>query len=335
MKNTFTSKTAGVPIILLCLLLLLQTPLSGAEDEITGLWEVRMDFDGREMFADLVLTRQPDGSLSGMWGSDELSDVKFQDDKLTFTRTLGEGDRQFTSDFEATLTDGKLKGTMTSDWGRTSLVCVRPEPMCPALGKWDMSISLGDRDINAVMTISKDPNGKLEGKWTKEPGEHTISDINYRNGRLTFNRHVKLTEPEMEFETPFEGTIESNKLSGTMKNEMGQWQVTGHRIGKELVGRWELTTTSQRGTRTHILTIYPDLSGRYEMFGSQVPVENIELEGDQVSFGVEMGPSDRTFRMDFKGTLKDESLEGQFTTPRDESSVTGEKISSKTIPDVP
>lgn len=334
MKCTLISRTAVKSVILLCLFLLVQGALQGAENEITRAWEVRMNFDNRKMFADLVITRQEDGSLSGRWGTDKLSDVKFRDGELTFTRTIGRGERQFTSNFEAGLTDGKLEGKITSSRGQIDVICVRPEPMCPAVGKWDTSISLGDRKINAVMTISRDPNGTLKGKWTKEPGEHTISDVNYQNGKLSFNRKVRLPEEGMEFETPFEGSIEGDKLIGTMENEMGKWRVTGTRIGAELIGKWELTTTSPRGTRSNILKVYPDLSGRYEVFGSQIPIKDIKLNGDRVTFGMDMGFGDREFRMDFEGRLEDGSLTGQLTTPRNEISISGEKISSKTIPEV-
>lgn len=333
MKRVLTSKTNSKSIVLVCFLLFAQTSLLFAADEITGLWEVEMDFGGRQTFAELTVSKNPDGSFSATWGSDELTDVKFQDGKLTFVRTVGTGDRQFTSNFEAALDKGKLTGKMISDRGENSLVCTRPKPMCPALGQWKMKISLGERDIDAVMTISKNAEGTLQGQWTKEPGEHKISDVNFSDGKLTFNRKVKLED--FEFETPFVGTVEGDKLSGTMKNEMGQWQITGSRIGIELIGKWELTTTSDRGTRTRILTIYPDLSGRYDFFGGLIPIKDLELEGDQVTFTIDMSFGDREFQMDFKGTLKDESLTGQFDSPRGQQDVTGKKLPEKTTTEAP
>jgi hypothetical protein len=324
-----TSKTT--PAILVCILLLAQTSILWAADDITGLWEVRMDFNGRQTFADLSVSKNPDGSYGAKWGQDEMSDVKFQDGKLTFTRTIGRGERQFTSNFEATLNDGKLTGKMTNDFGETSLVCVRPKPISPAVGQWNMKIALGDRDIDAVMIISQNDDGTLTGQWTEEMGEHTISNIKFQDGKLTFDRHVKMTGPDpnmvFEFDTPFEGTIKDDKITGQMKNDMGQWEVTGTRIGTALIGNWELTTTSERGTRTQMLKVYPDLTGRYESFGGQMPVKDLKLEGDQVTFGIEMGFGDQTFQMDFKGTLKDGSLTGNFTSPRGEQPVTGKKVS--------
>jgi hypothetical protein len=330
MKNILTIKTT--PAVLVCVFLLTQTSILWAADDITGLWEVRMDFDGRQTFADLSISKNTDGSYSAKWGQDELSDVNFTDGKLTFTRTMGRGERQFTSNFDATLKDDKLTGKMTNNFGETSLVCVRPKPISPAVGQWNMKIAMPEfMDIEAVMIISQNDDDTLKGKWKEEMGEHTISNIKFQDGKLTFDRHVKMTGPEpnmvFEFDTPFDGTIEGDKITGQMKNEMGQWQVTGTRIGTALIGNWELTTTSERGTRTQILKIYPDLTGRYESFGGQVPIKDLKLEGDQVTFSIDMGFGDRAFQMDFKGILKEGSLTGNFTSPRGEQPVTGKKIS--------
>jgi hypothetical protein len=333
MKSILTNKKTGTVVIFVCFFLLAQTSLWGGTDEITGLWEVKMDFDGRETFADLTISKEPNDSLSAKWGSDELADVNFHNGKLTFTRTVGRGERQFTSSFEGMLKDEKLTGKMTNNWGETNVVCIRPKPICPALGKWRVKIPLGFRDIDAVMTITQNADGKLASQWAEEEGEHVISNVKFQDGKLTFDRHVKLTGPEpnmvFEFDTPLEGTIEGDKMVGMMKNEMGQWNVTGTRIGTALIGKWELTTTSERGTRTQLLKIYPDLSGRYEMFGSFAPLRDLKLEGETVTFSIDMGWGERTFTMEFKGTLQGESLTGQFTSPRGEQAVTGKKIVSK------
>jgi len=324
MKQILTNKKNGKFIGFICVLLLMQTSLLFAADDITGEWEIKMDFGGRNTFAALSISKNADGKLSGKWGRDVVSDVNFQDNKLTFIRTVGREQWQFTMNFEATLKDGKLTGTLSSDRGQNNLVGYRPKPMCPALGQWDVKFSVADRDINALLTISKNPDDTLAGQWTKEEGEHIISDVKFQDGKLTFNRKVNFEG--FEFETPFEGTIEANKLTGMFKNEMGQWEATGSRVGAQLVGKWELTTTFERGPRTQILTIFGDMTGRYESFGGYIPIKDLKLEGDQLTFSVDVGFGDWAFQMDFKGMLKGDSLTGQFTSPRGTRETTGKKI---------
>ena len=65
-----------------------------------------------------------------------------------------------------------------------------------------------------------------------------------------------------------------------------------------------------------MLTIYGDMTGRYEMFGGEIPIKDLKLEGDQVSFKVEMGFGDQTFKMEFKGKLDGKTLKGQTSSDK-------------------
>jgi len=326
MNQVQIKKAGGKFIGLICLFLLVQTSLVWAADDITGVWEITMDFGGRQSFAMLSISKNPDGTLTGKWGSGEgeLSDVKFQDGKLTFVRTVGPPDRQFTMNYEGTLKDGKLMGELSSERGEFSANGARPKPKSPVLGQWDINFNVGDRDINARLIISEKPEGTLAGQWTKEQGEHKISDVKFKDSKLTFTRKSKLDD--FEFETKYEGIVEGNSLTGKLSNEMGEWPTKGKRFGTELIGEWELTTTSERGTRTRMMRIFPDLSGRYESFGGEIPMKDIKLEGDQMTFALEMGFGDQTFQMDFKGKLDAAALKGEITSPRGTSEVTGKKL---------
>ena len=127
----------------------LAAPLARAADgEITGEWEVKMDRGGRESFATLSISKKPDGTLAGKWGSNDLSDVKFDGKKLTFARTVRFGDQEFELDYEGTLDGGKLTGTLSSDQGSFAANAARPKPRSPALGRWKIQYTIGDRDID-------------------------------------------------------------------------------------------------------------------------------------------------------------------------------------------
>lgn len=93
-----------------------------------------------------------------------------------------------------------------------------------------------------------------------------------------------------------------------------------------LVGTWELTTESERGTRTRELVINEDLTGTYESRDREFPITDLTVEGDQVSFNIEMSFGEREFSLEFAGTLEGDSLNGEFTTPRGSREVTGKKV---------
>ena len=59
-------------------------------DAILGDWEVKMTFGEREITSTLSFSQGPDGTLAGTWksrrGESELSDIAFDDGRLTFSR---------------------------------------------------------------------------------------------------------------------------------------------------------------------------------------------------------------------------------------------------------
>jgi hypothetical protein len=316
-------KTIGRTFVPVCLMLLVQTSLVWAAEDITGQWEMTMNFGGRDSYAMLTISKNADGSLSGKWGSDELSDVKFQDGKLTFVRTIQFGDQEFSMDYAGTLKDGKITGVMSSDRGEFDVNGVRFKPKSPALGTWDVSFNIGDRDITGQLAVSEKPDGTLDGKWISERGNTVISNVKFMDGKLTFNR--KSTFGDNTYESDFEGTISGNNLTGVFKSQRGEMPAKGSRVGAPLIGKWDLTTVSDFGTRQGMMRINGDMTGRYEFFGGEIPMKDLKLEGNQVTFALEMGFGDQTFTLDFKGTLDGKNLKGQMTSDRGTSEITGKK----------
>jgi hypothetical protein len=318
-------KAISRTLVLVCLMLLAQTSLVLAAEDITGQWEMTMNFGGRDSYAMLTISKNADGTLAGKWGSrDNLSDVKFQDGKLTFVRTIQFGDQEFSMDYAGTLKDGKITGAMSSDQGEFDVNGVRFKPKSPALGTWDVSFNIGDRDITGQLAVSEKPDGTLEGKWISERGNTVISNVKFKDGKLIFNR--KSTFGDNTYESNFEGTIADNNLTGVFKSQQGEMPAKGTRVGAPLIGKWDLTSVSEFGTMPGMMRINGDMTGRYEFFGGEIPMKDLKLEGDQVTFALEMGWGDETFTLNFKGMLDGNSLKGQMTSDRGTSEITGKKV---------
>ena len=325
MNQIIHHKPVGRHLIRISILVLSVTmPDTFAAEDITGDWEITMEFGGRQMFATLSISQTPNGTYAGKWGSSELSNVRFDGKRLSFTRTITMRDQEFTMNYSATLHGGRLIGLLSSDRGEFAADGARRKPKPPALGTWDMSFRVGDRDITGRLSISQKADGTLDGEWTSERGEHTVSDVKCRDGKLTFSRTSKFGDREWQSE--FDGTIKGHQLAGAFKSQRGKMPATGRRVGADLVGKWELTTTSDRGTRTRLLTIFGDLSGRYESLGGEIPIEKVQLDGDQVTFGIERQFGDRSYRTDLKAKLDGQTLKGELVTSRGTSSVTGKKV---------
>ena len=309
-----------VAIILLCGL---SSPAGlRAQGDVTGEWDIKMDFNGREMLATLTITKKPDGSLAGRWGSAELSDVKLDGGKLTFSRTLRFGDNEFKQTYAGTVKDGAITGELSGDQGSFPANAARRKPFSPAAGRWAFRYTIGDRDIDAVFVIRED-SGALDGKWTSSSSESTVSNVKLQGDKLTFDRKVKFQD--MEFDTKFDGTIAGDKITGTIRSDRGEIPANAERIGAAAIGRWDLTTTSpERGPRPGMLIVFPDLSGRYENFG-EIPIKEIKLDGNNIAFTTETSFGDQTFTIDFKAKIDGKSLKGEVVTPRGTREVTGTK----------
>ena len=87
-----------------------------------------------------------------------------------------------------------------------------------------------------------------------------------------------------------------------------------------------LVQASQGTARTNTLKIKEDMTGTYTGRGNEMPITNLAVEGDQVSFKVTMKFNEQEFPMEFKGKLDGESLKGEFTSSRGTREVTGKKI---------
>lgn len=290
-----------------------------------GDWIVKSEFNGRQMESILSFSRNQEGNMTGQWigfmGVSELKDVKFEEGQLSFTRVSpGRDGQTSTSTFKGTLAEGKLSGTVSSERGEYSVTGERAPRMPRAVGTWDMKLKMDDREVPSTLIIGVDKEGALTAQWKSERGEPTISDVQYERGTLTFK--AKSANPDRAWEVTFEGTMEQDKLTGTLKSERGEIAVEGTRKGAAVIGTWNLEVASERGTRTQRLTVNPDLTGRY----GTVLIKQISLQDGKVDFPVVMQFGDQSFEMRFSGKIEDSKLVGEMTSDRGSQKITGTKV---------
>ncbi len=309
-------------------LVLLAGPVSAQESRRGGLsgdWNVKMEFNGQQMNSILSFSRDQDGNLTGQWisfmGLNALKDIKFEEGKLSFARVSQNRDGQSsTSTFKGTIAEDKLTGTVSSDRGETALTGVRAPRLPRAAGIWDLKTKRADRESTATLTLGANKEGQLTGQWKTERGELALSDIQYEQGKLTFK--AKSTNADRAYEASFDGTIERDALTGTMKSERGESAVTGTRQGAALIGTWNLEMATERGARQQRLQVNPDLTGLY----GSLPIKKINFQGDAVDFQMVTQFGDQSFEMSFKGKIQDAKLAGELTTSRGSQKVTGTKV---------
>ena len=100
------------------------------KDQIAGEWQMNIKIPAREVVDKMTITQTPDGNLAGKWeglrsGENTISDLKFADGKLTFTRTGKMGGMDFSITFTGTVTGDIIKGAFSSDFGDFEITAVR------------------------------------------------------------------------------------------------------------------------------------------------------------------------------------------------------------------
>jgi hypothetical protein len=119
------------------------------QDQITGNWQMNIMIPAREIVEKMTITQNTDGTLAGKWegmrgGENTISNLKFAEGKLTFTRTSKMGGNDFTMTFEGTVTGDTIKGAFASDFGERAVTASRAaakpqtpkaEPNKPPAGK--------------------------------------------------------------------------------------------------------------------------------------------------------------------------------------------------------
>jgi len=336
MKQRIFQLTIGFLAFVALLTPVTQGAGSAAKKGIAGDWQVTVDFEGRKMTSILSFSEDKEGKLTGkwisFWGVTELRDLKYEGKQLSFLQVYQMGENETRVNFTGTIEKQKLSGVLSSDRGESKVEGKRIIPMPAAMGGWEMKVKAGDREFAGTLIIKADkeddPNapgkavgaGKLIGEWQSERGEHEITDVSFKGGKLTFNRKSKIDD--RQWESTFAGTVKGHTLSGLFKSERGESTAEGARIGAALVGKWELEITSERGTRTQLLQVNPDLSGLY----GSTAVKKVDFKDGQAAFNIALEFGEQKFEIDFKGKLEDKKLTGELTTSRGTQKVTGKKV---------
>lgn len=290
-----------------------------------GDWDVKIRFGEREMESILSFSREPGGAWKGSWislfGMSELKDLKFEDGKLSFVQEFrGRDGETVRSTFAGTVEEGKLSGTISGPMGETKVEGTRAPMPSRISGTYELKMRRGEREYTSTLVVKGRAGGELTAEMKSERAEHAVSDVKSERGALGFKVRTKMGD--REWESTFEGKVEGDALTGTLKSERGEVAVQGTRVGGPAIGTWILDLSSDRGERKQRLRVHPDLSALY----GATPVEKVTLDGDKLGFKIVREFGDRKFEMTFQATIADGKLTGEVTTSMGTQKVSGTKV---------
>jgi hypothetical protein len=289
-----------------------------------GEWDMKLNFDNWQGKSILTFGRDKEGDLTAQWisifGIGEVKDIKRKGKNITFTLINDMGDQEYIGNFIGTLEKGELSGVLSGDSGEIRTEGKKLKRMPLIMGSWNMKLKMGDREFETVLVVTADKENNLQAEWQSQWGEHEISNVQFKDGKLTFSRVSKFSD--REWKSTYEGTLKGQTLTGTISSQQGEITANGKRVGAALIGKWDLTMTSDQGTRRQRLTVLPDLSAR---FGA-LPIKKIGLEDGKVSFEMSLPFGDNEYEIGLEGKIEGGKLTGKFTSSQGTSEVTGTKI---------
>jgi len=287
-----------------------------------GDWRIKMRFGDNEIESILAFSRNEEGYTGhwiSFWGMNELKDVKFEDNKLSFTQVTNYGGQERTSKFTGAIERGELSGLLIGDDRETEIKGKRAARPSRLVGSWEMKTQVGENEYPGTLTITADKEGNLSGMWKSQRGEGKLSDVKYEDRKVTFKRVFQRDSGEMVI--TFEGTLGYTSLEGVFKSDRGEAPTKGTRVGAALIGTWNLDIESERGPRKQRLRVNSDLSALY---GSNL-IKKVNFDGDKVSFKYVLTFNSQDYEVSFEGKIADSKLTGEVKTDRGTSKVTGAK----------
>jgi len=323
MKQSRTMRIVLLAGLIVLPLSLTQVSVGQSKRGTTGDWQLKIDFNGREVTSILSLSRNNDGELKGEMvsfrGVSELRDVEREGKELSFTQVYQSRDRETITEFAGSVQRGKLSGTFSSDRGEFRVEGARLRRIPAVAGQWEMKFKIGDREVTADLIVKADEQRQLTADWKSQWGEHEITNVKFKAGKLTFDRKSRLRGRQME--SSFEGKVKGHTLSGTIKSDRGEIEAEGKRVGAKAVGLWELDIVSDSGSRKQLFRINPDLSAMY----GPIAVEKVHVDNGQVTFETAIEFGERKYEIGFTGQVEKRRLTGTLTTSRGTREVTGQR----------
>ena len=205
MKQLANYRIVRLSGLIILLMSLAQVSAGQAERVMTGDWQLQIDVDGQQLPAILSLSRNADDTLKGewlcFWGITKLKEIKYENRQLSFAMTirLDEGDTG--TKFAGSVRKGELSGVFSNNLGEYPARGKRIRRIPMAAGTWKAKLKLGDREFTTDLIVKTDAQGKLSADWKSQYGEHEITNVQFKQGKLSFDSKSRIQDRQWESST--------------------------------------------------------------------------------------------------------------------------------------
>jgi hypothetical protein len=199
--------------------------------ELYGDWEIKADPCERGGTI-LAFLKDDDGRLAGQWidfrGLSELEDVRFKDNKVSFSQSVRFSGEEFKANFAGTIEGDKLSGTFTHGGVQDKIEATRSREMqaagkrsdSPLVGNWLLEVTSERGSSKQRLKVNPDMSGMY--------GMSPIEKINLEGDKVSFK--IVMAFRQRTFEMNFEGKLEGPRIVGEISAFRGTQKVVGRKM---------------------------------------------------------------------------------------------------------
>ena len=202
-------------------------------------------------------------------------------------------------------------------------------------GDWPVKVEFGERQMNAILSFSRDNEGNLTAQWISLWGMIDLKEVKLEDNKLSFVQVVRFRDNE--FTSNFTGQIEDDKLTGMLSSDRGESKVEGQRGPRtpRAVGSWEMKFKVGDREVTTTLVVKTDkedaLVAEWESQWGEHEVTDVTYERGNLTFKRKSKFQDRQFESTFEGTLRGDTLSGTIKSEMGDMAAEGTRIGAALI----
>lgn len=203
-------------------------------------------------------------------------------------------------------------------------------------GDWQVKLSFGERQMDSILSFSRDAEGNQTGQWISFWGLSELKDVKFEEGKLSFTQERQNREGQSTT-TKFTGTIKEGKLAGILSSDRGESKLEGKRSPRipRAVGNWAMTLKMGEREFTSTLVVKADkegkLTGQWQSRRGESEITDLQYERGNLSFKRKSTYQDRQWESAFEGTVRGDTLSGVMKSERGEITVEGKLVGAPLI----
>lgn len=204
-------------------------------------------------------------------------------------------------------------------------------------GDWEIKIKFEEREMDALVSFARDEEGNWTGDWVSFWGVSELKNIQFEEGKLRFEQIARFRGEE--YRSRFTGSVEEDKLTGTLSGERGDSEVTGRRLPRvpRVVGTWNLRyKVGERDVEAKLIVQMDqegNLAGQWQSPPIESEVADVKYERGTLTLKRKIKMGDRQMDSLFEGTIDRQSglLKGTLKTEMGDISVEGTRFGEALI----